>query len=99
MARHSLHSMTSTLVVNPGADAEREQRVSFTYRYWPGMPATRWEPAESDSADWIDVCAEQPGRVSRDLDGDEWEAFEVWWSDEGEAEARRAMRRVMEAGR
>lgn len=61
---------------------ESEIPVFVTYRYWPGMAGTYYDPPEEPDADWIDVTA-AVGQAFRTLTDDEQEAFEKWWLETG----------------
>ena len=69
-------------------DDESEVSIYVSYRYWPGMAGTYYEPPEEDSAAWTAVEAEDGAtNRTRPLTEDEQIAFETWWGTDGRCEA------------
>jgi hypothetical protein len=78
MPRSSRHTMRASFEMPD----ESEVTVFVTYRYWPGMAGTYYDPPEEPDADWLEVVVEE-GKACRTLTDDEQEAFEKWWLPTG----------------
>lgn len=78
MPSHSRHTMRASFEMPD----ETELTVYVTYRYWPGLAGTYYDPPEEPDADWTTVQVEE-GKTCRPLTDAEQEAFEEWWLSAG----------------
>ncbi len=86
MPRHTKRTMRATITLDD--EIRSEVSIYVAYCYWPGMPATRLDPPEEDSADWTKVEAEDADtRRTRPLTADEQIVFEAWWESYGQHQA------------